>query len=70
MHRDTEAVLGEDYLGGCGYQNPSDFIDHRGCKADPAHQYGSYFSDMVRNSIQYAREHIAKAKHDFANIHA
>ena len=70
LHRDTEAVLGEDYLGGCIYESPGDFIDHRGCRADPSKNYGSYFSDMVREAVRQSREHIAKAKHDFAAIHA
>lgn len=60
IHIPTDAVLGEDYLGECIYANPSDFIDHRGCRADPAKNYGSYFSDMVREAIAEARAAVAK----------
>lgn len=57
VHRPTGAVLADDYLGGCIYANPSDFIDHRGIKAH-AH-CGSYFSDLVRNVCADARKALA-----------
>lgn len=41
-----------DYLGGCIYESPEDFMDHRGL----AKGCGSYFSDMVRNAIAEARK--------------
>jgi len=43
---------GCDYLGGCIYENPSDFMDHRGINSTGC---GSYFTDMVRSAITEAR---------------
>lgn len=47
--------IGEDYLGNCIYQNYKSFRDHIGRNMN-GHQYGSYFSDMVRECISQARE--------------
>lgn len=51
--------IATDYLGGCIYEHPSDFMDHRGIRqksrADKCN-YGSYFSDMVSNVISEARK--------------
>ena len=49
--------LGADYLGGCVYKSAEEFIDHRGRNAGG---YGSYFSDMVREAIRYARKTAAE----------
>src|SRR4051812_27979951 len=38
-------VLGDDYLGGCSYDNLEDFM-----------QPGGYFRDMVREAIRRARQ--------------
>jgi hypothetical protein len=51
--------IATDYLGGCIYENPSDFIDHRGIKRQP--NCGSYFSDMVRSAIADARKALCNA---------
>lgn len=45
--------IGADYLGESIYENPKEFRDHIGMKGK---RYGSYFSDMVRNAINQARE--------------
>ena len=48
-----------DYLGGSIYANPAEFRDHIGIKAKgraDGHNYGSYFSDMVRTAIGDARK--------------
>lgn len=41
-----------DYLGGCIYESPEAFMDHKGI----AKGCGSYFSDMVRHAIAEARK--------------
>jgi len=51
-------IIGSDYLGGCIYEKPEDFIDHRGSKK----QYGSYFSDMVSSAIKEARNYMCKSR--------
>lgn len=51
-------VIGEDYLGGSIYENPSDFRDHIGMNA---RGHGSYFSGMVREAIREARKTLANA---------
>lgn len=53
-------VIGEDYLGGSIYENPSEFRDHIGMNA---RGHGSYFSDMVREAIKEARKTLADAPH-------
>lgn len=50
-HKSIEA--GSDYLGGCIYESPEAFIDHRGIKRYP--HCASYFSDMVRSAVEQAR---------------
>lgn len=57
--------ISADYLGGCIYARPSDFMDHRGIRnyvppGGKAGQCGSYFSDMIRTAISEARVVIAK----------
>lgn len=53
------AEIAADYLGQCIYESPDDFRDHIGLavrsRAD-GRNYGSYFSDMVRESIAQARK--------------
>ncbi len=51
---------GVSYLGQCIYENPSEFIDHRGIAATPG--CGSYFSDMVREAIAEARKTAARPR--------
>ena len=48
----TMEELGTGYLGQSIYANPSEFRDHFGC-AGKGH--GSYFLDMVRESVRLAR---------------
>jgi len=62
--------IATDYLGGCIYKSPRDFMDHKGIKqyvppGGKAGQCGSYFSDMVRNVCIEAREAIS----DTQSIH-
>jgi len=45
-------VIGESYLGQSIYENVEDFRDHFGLANT---KYSSYFSDMVREAIQEAR---------------
>ena len=47
--------VGQDSLWGCIYRNLEEFRDHFGCKPKG---YGSYFSDMIRESIREARKTI------------
>jgi hypothetical protein len=56
-HRETGAILGEDYLSGSIYADPREFIkEHYGCKPKG---YSSYFPDMVRSAISEARKTFA-----------
>lgn len=52
------AEVGADYLGQCIYEDPAEFRDHIGVRAKG---YGSYFSDMVRQAIQDARNNMRDA---------
>lgn len=54
VHKETGAELGSDYLGNSIYENPSEFRDHIGARG----KYGSYFRDMVSESIKQARENL------------
>lgn len=58
-HRETGAVLGEDFLGGSIYANPSDFRDHIGMQSRH-NNHGSYFRDMVSGACKEARKELAK----------
>jgi hypothetical protein len=49
------AEIGADHLGESIYENPEDFRDHFGMNKIG---HGSYFSDMVKTSIGYAREYL------------
>lgn len=51
-------LLAEDYLGGCIYKNPLEFIDHRGNKG----KYGSYFRDMIKSVTNDARKEFKEYK--------
>lgn len=56
--------IGQDYLGGCIYENAEQFRDHLGIR--PASRkagalMGSYFSNMVRQAIKEARKFMASA---------
>jgi len=51
IHNETRTTLGEDWLGGSIYANPSEFRDHIGAQG----KYGSYFNDMVHSAISEAR---------------
>lgn len=56
IHKNTGAVLSEDFLSGSIYEKPLDFIkEHYGCKPKG---YGSYFPDMVRQAIHDARKQL------------
>jgi hypothetical protein len=58
-------VIGEDYLGGSIYENPSEFRDHIGMNK---RGHGSYFSDMVREAIKDARKTLASTPHIRATV--
>ena len=47
--------VGEDYLGQCIYEDPEQFMDHKGMNQA---KHGSYFSDMVSIAIANAREYL------------
>jgi hypothetical protein len=54
--------IAADYLGQCIYETPETFRDHIGigcrlCRKD-GKNYGSYFSDMVRQSVSLARNYL------------
>lgn len=56
--------LSHDYLGGCIYKKPAEFMDHKGIRnyvppGGKAGQCGSYFSDMVRSVCTEARNTLA-----------
>jgi len=56
--------IGNSYLGGSIYADPADFRDHIGLaiksRADGCN-YGSYFSDMVKEAIGEARKTLCSA---------
>lgn len=61
--------LADDFLGGCIYANPREFMDHFGTRAASRKASaeagrpiccGSYFSDMVHNVCAEARENLRK----------
>lgn len=66
-HKNTGITLGECYLGNCVYSDIADFQDHPQCAAETRKlraagcdaTCGSYFSDMVRESIANARGTLA-----------
>jgi hypothetical protein len=68
IHKDTGAVLGEDYLDNCIYKSFDDFMNHRACgrqnrklkKQHKAGRCGSYFTDMIHEAITEARRRAAK----------
>lgn len=68
IHRQTGAVLGEDYLGNCVYESFDDFMDHREC-AKQNREYaaqgidgrcGSQFAGMISEAIRDARKNYSK----------
>lgn len=59
------AELAADYLGNSIHERPEDFRDHLGIAAKgraDGHNYGSYFTDMVRQVISEAREALRQAQ--------
>jgi hypothetical protein len=61
----TGTTIGEDYLGGSIYADPEDFRDHVGLaikSREDGRNYGSYFTDMIREAIREARKTYAKAR--------
>jgi len=57
--------IGTDYLGGSIYANPEEFRDHIGINVKSRRDgknYGSYFSDMVRQAIAEAREEMKRER--------
>jgi hypothetical protein len=59
IERATGATIGEDYLGDSIYANPEDFRDHIGLAIKSrasGRNYGSYFTDMIREAISEARK--------------
>ena len=57
-------TIGEDHLGGCIYENIRAFMDHKECEKRNREwaaqgkegRCGSYFTDMIRESIKEARQ--------------
>lgn len=70
IHKPTDFEMATEYLGQCIYPSFSDFRDHIGlaakCKAD-GRNYGSYFSDMVREACTVARQDFEWAKQSMDN---
>lgn len=70
IHKPTGLELGSDYLGNCIYASIEAFEDHRECAKQNAEyerkgiagRCGSYFADMVHQSISEARETLATMK--------
>ena len=58
--------IGEDYLGNCIHENIQDFRDHLGIKKHA--NRGSYFTDMIRESIREARKTLSEMPKLRANI--
>jgi hypothetical protein len=65
IERATFNTIGEDYLGGSIYADPKDFRDHVGLaikSREDGRNYGSYFTDMIREAINEARKTYAKER--------
>lgn len=65
IERATGNTIGEDYLGESIHADPMDFRDHVGLAAKSradGRNYGSYFTDMIREAIREARETYAKER--------
>ena len=57
--------ISADYLGNCIYADPVEFRDNVGLREKSrkdGRNYGSYFSDMVKQSIADARKEIEEIK--------
>lgn len=69
VFKPTGCILSDQYLGGCIYKSPRDFIDHREAAAQTRALrvkgeravVGSYFADMVRGAVSEARRSFALA---------
>ena len=67
---DTLGDLGVDYLGGCVYEKPEAFMDHKECGAETRRLRasgsnaicGSYFTDMISEAIGNARKEVLRLK--------
>jgi hypothetical protein len=65
IENSTVNTIGEDYLGGSIYANPEDFRDHVGLaikSREDGRNYGSYFTDMIREAIREARKTYAEQR--------
>lgn len=65
IERATGNTIGENYLGGSIYADPEDFRDHAGLgikSREHGTRYGSYFVDMIRESINEARATYAEQR--------
>lgn len=65
IERATGNTIGEDYLGGSIYADPADFRDHVGLaikSREDGRNYGSYFTDMIREAICEARKTYAEER--------
>jgi len=65
IERATGNTIGEDYLGGSIYANPEDFRDHVGLaikSREAGRNYGSYFTQMIREAICEARKTYAEER--------
>lgn len=62
VHRPSNTVLAEEYLGGSIYADPKEFYrEHIGISARARRDgknYGCYFSDMVRTACAEARKEL------------
>ena len=59
VHKATDVELAVDYLGQCIHPSFEDFRDHVGLarkSREDGRNYGSYFSQMVRENCRAARE--------------
>ena len=57
-YANANVEIGEDYLGNCIHENIRDFRDHLGIKKHA--NRGSYFTDMIRESIREARKTLSE----------
>lgn len=59
-------VIGEAFLGGCIYEQPADFMDHKAvgrqnralARRGETGRVGSYFVDMIHEAIAEARDNM------------
>lgn len=70
VYHDTLGKVADEYLGGCIYRSPDEFMDHQECgkqnreyaERGETGRCGSYFHDMVRQACGDARKAIRAAQ--------